>query len=310
MTDLLFWAGLASVAGGLGLAGMGAARLAISGRGPRGASAAFETLWDPEYDGPLELSTPLSARLLGPAADALARVGRAITPQDWLARMRRKTAYAGLGASAVESILAAKGVLTLAGAFLVPLAAAAVGAKVGGVILWAVIGGGIGFLLPDAWVARRAERRQADIRRTLPETLDLLAISVQAGLGLEGAIELVSRKLPGPLGEELQRLLQETQLGTSRREALEKLRNRTDVHELSAFTLALVQADTIGSPIAEVLRSHAAEIRMLRRQRAREAAAKVPVKLLFPLLFGIFPALAIVVIGPAVVSIARSFAGG
>lgn len=209
----------------------------------------------------------------------------------------------------MEGLLAAKGVLTLVGAFLLPLGAAAVGVNIGGVVLWAIIGGCIGFLLPDAWIARRAERRQADIRRTLPETLDLMAISVQAGLGLEGAIELVSRKLPGALGEELQRLLQETQLGTSRREALEKLRSRTDVPELSAFTLALVQADTIGSPIAEVLRSHAAEIRMIRRQRAREAAAKVPVKLLFPLLFGIFPALAIVVIGPAAVSIAQAFGG-
>lgn len=308
MNSILFWAGLASVAGGLGFVGMGAARLVVAGRS-RTTPDVLEALWDPRWDGPRDLERPLSARLGGPAADALARMGRAITPRNWLARMRRKTAYAGLGGASVEGLLAAKGVLTLAGAFLLPLGAAAVGVNIGGVVLWAIIGGCIGFLLPDAWIARRAERRQADIRRTLPETLDLLAISVQAGLGLEGAIELVSRKLPGALGEELQRLLQETQLGTSRREALEKLRSRTDVPELSAFTLALVQADTIGSPIAEVLRSHAAEIRMIRRQRAREAAAKVPVKLLFPLLFGIFPALAIVVIGPAAVSIAQAFGG-
>lgn len=310
MRELLFWAGVATVAGGLGFAGMGAARLALGARGRSSVQSPLDTLWDPEYDAPRDLDRPLPARLFGPAAGGLARMGRAITPQDWLARMRRKTAYAGLGGPAVESILATKGVLTVAGAFFLPLAAAAVGSKFGGVLLWAVIGGGIGFLIPDAWVARKAERRQADIRRTLPETLDLMAISVQAGLGLEGAIELVSRKLPGALGQELQRLLQEIQLGTSRREALEKLRSRTDVPELSAFTLALVQADTVGSPIAEVLRSHAAEIRMIRRQRAREAAAKVPVKLLFPLLFGIFPALAIVVIGPAAVSIARAFGSG
>lgn len=310
MNQLLFWAGLAAVAGGLGFAGMGAARMALPGRGREGARDPLEVLWDPSYDGPRDLQRPLSVRLLGPGAETLSRMGRAVTPRNWLARMRRKASYAGLGGSSVEGLLAAKGALTLAGAFLFPIAAAAVGAKVGGVVLWAIAGGGIGFLLPDVWVARRADRRQADIRRTLPETLDLMAISVQAGLGLEGAIDLVSRKLPGALGEELQRYLQETQLGTSRREALEKLRNRTDVSELSAFTLALVQADAMGSPIAEVLRSHAAEIRMLRRQRAREAAAKVPVKLLFPLLFGIFPALAIVVIGPAVVSIAKVFGAG
>lgn len=307
MNALLFWVGLTAVAGGLGLAGMGAARVVVAGRSRGGVLSPLDALWDPDYDGPKDLERPLSVRLLGPAAESLAGMGRAITPRNWLARMRRKASYAGLGAAGVEGVLATKGILTIAGAFLVPAAAAAIGARIGGVLLWAAIGGALGFVLPDVWVARRADRRQADIRRTLPETLDLMAISVQAGLGLEGAIELVSRKLPGALGEELQRLLQETQLGTSRREALEKLRTRTDVPELSAFTLALVQADTIGSPIAEVLQSHAAEIRMIRRQRARETAAKVPVKLLFPLLFGIFPALAIVVIGPAAISIARAF---
>lgn len=310
MEQLIFWAGLTTVAGGLGMAGAGAARLALAGRGRTAGRGLRAGLWDPEDGVPEDLDRPLSQRLLGPSAQSLARIGKAITPKDWLARMRRRASLAGLGAGAVESVLAAKGILTLAGAFLLPAAAAAVGARIGGVILWAIMGGAMGFIVPDVWLARRADRRQADIRATLPETLDLMAISVQAGLGLEGAIELVSRKLPGALGEELQRLLQETQLGTSRREALEKLRSRTDVPELSAFTLALVQADTIGSPIAEVLRSHAAEIRMIRRQRARETAAKVPVKLLFPLLFGIFPALAVVVIGPAAVSIARVFGAG
>ncbi|MGH2708875.1 MAG: type II secretion system F family protein, partial [Actinomycetota bacterium] len=130
---------------------------------------------------------------------------------------------------------------------------------------------------------------------------------VQAGIGLEGSIELVSRKLPGALGDELHRLLQEIQLGASRRQALQALRDRTNVSELSTFALALIQADTVGSPVARVLGAHAAEMRMLRRQRAREKAAKLPVKLLFPLLLTIFPALMIIVIGPAVISIIKVF---
>ena len=128
-------------------------------------------------------------------------------------------------------------------------------------------------------------------------------------MGLEQAIELVARRMPGALGEEFHRMLQEVQLGASRREALAHLRERTEVPELSTFALSLAQADSLGSPLGEVLRVQAAQMRMLRRQRAREIAAKVPVKLLFPLLLFIFPALAIVVIGPAIVTILKAFGG-
>jgi tight adherence protein C len=173
--------------------------------------------------------------------------------------------------------------------------------------MWAVLGALFGFFLPDLFIARRADDRQGEIRRALPEALDLLAIAVQAGMGLEQAIELVARRLPGALGEEFHRMLQEVQLGSSRREALTHLRERTEITELSTFALSLAQADTLGSPLGEVLRVQAQEMRMLRRQRAREHAAKVPVKLLFPLLTCIFPALAIVVIGPAAISIIKAF---
>jgi tight adherence protein C len=134
-----------------------------------------------------------------------------------------------------------------------------------------------------------------------------MAIAVQSGMGLEGSMDLVSRKIPGALGDELHRMLQEIQLGSSRRQALQNLRERTDVDELSTFALALIQADQVGSPIADVLQTYAGEMRMLRRQRAREVAAKLPVKLLFPLLFAIFPALMIVVLGPAAISIFKAF---
>jgi tight adherence protein C len=129
-------------------------------------------------------------------------------------------------------------------------------------------------------------------------------------MGLEAAIDLVVQRLPGALGEELHRMLQELALGVSRREAFANLRDRTEVDELSTFALILTQADALGSPLGSVLRAQAAEMRALRRQRAREQGAKTPVALLFPLLLGIFPALMLVIMGPAVVSIVRAFSGG
>ena len=166
----------------------------------------------------------------------------------------------------------------------------------------------VALLLAATGIAPAAEIPAA-IRTELPETIDLMAISVQAGMGLEAAIELASQSLPGPLGDELHRLLQEIQLGSSRREALHQLRNRTEVSELSSFALALIQADAIGSPIADVLQSNSARMRLIRRQVAREKAAKLPVKLLIPMMLFIFPALLIVIIGPAGLSIMEGLGG-
>lgn len=307
METLLLLLSVAAVAGGLGFAAMGVGQ-AVSTR--RVATPASDVILS---DGPgyeEELQRPLSVRLLGPTWNHFRQMGRTVTPGWQLHRMRRHALLAGMGPTGIEGLLAIKAAGVAAGATLLPLAFAALGAEFGSVVLWAALGGTAGFFLPDVWIARKGEKRQEDIRRDLPETIDLMAIAVQAGMGLEGAIELVARKLPGPLGEELHRLLQEIQLGASRRQALQKLRDRTEVSELSTFAMALMQADTIGSPIAEVLQTHAKEMRSIRRQRARETAAKLPVKLLFPMLLFIFPALMIVVIGPAIVSIVQAFTGG
>ena len=233
----------------------------------------------------------------------MGRLGRWFTPTSQMEKMRRNATLAGIGSGGIEGILATKAIGTLAGAIVVPLVMAGLGVKFGGVVWFAAVGGAFGFLLPGIWVSRTGRLRQTAIRTELPETIDLMAISVQAGMGLEAAIELASQSLPGPLGDELHRLLQEIQLGSSRREALHQLRNRTDVSELSSFALALIQADAIGSPIAEVLQSNSARMRLIRRQVAREKAAKLPVKLLIPMMLFIFPALLIVIIGPAGLSI-------
>ncbi|MGQ0679278.1 MAG: type II secretion system F family protein [Actinomycetota bacterium] len=303
MNAVLLVVSCLAVAGGLYVVARGLGKVSV---GRTMAGPATDILMNdvPAYE---EIQRPLSVRLLGPSWENFRHIGRMMTPGWQLHRTRRHAKLAGLGSGGVEGVLALKAAATIAGATLVPLGIAALGAEFGSVVLWAVLGGTAGFFLPDFFIARKGKERQDELRRALPETIDLLAIAVQAGMGLEGAMNLVSQKLPGALGDELHRLLQEIQLGASRRQALQKLRERTEVTELSTFCLALIQADAIGSPVADVLQAHAAEMRMMRRQRAREQAAKLPVKLLFPLLFTIFPALMIIIIGPAVISIFEAF---
>ena len=144
------------------------------------------------------------------------------------------------------------------------------------------------------------------VRRDLPDVLDLMAISVEAGVGLEGAIEVVTEHFDTPLAREMGRVLREMELGLSRRVALGNLKRRLDVPELSNFVLSLVQADALGMPLSRVLHAQANEMRMRRRQWARERAARLPVKIVFPLMVFILPALFVVVIGPAVLSIGRN----
>lgn len=294
-------AGMLSIAGGIGLVTLGLLRMAQVTQKPLGE------IVDELVDFDDQPRIPLSARLFGPATTRLGNMGRRFTPGSQLNTMRRSATLAGVGAEGVESILALKAIATVVGAVIVPIALAGLGVGGGSIFLFVLVGGGLGFLAPGIWVSRKGRHRQAEIRRDLPETIDLMAISVQAGMGLEAAIELASQSVPGPLGDELYRLLQEIQLGSSRRQALHQLRDRTDVSELSSFALALIQADAIGSPIAEVLQSNSARMRLIRRQDAREKAAKLPVKLLIPMMLFIFPALFVVVIGPAAISIMQNF---
>jgi tight adherence protein C len=139
--------------------------------------------------------------------------------------------------------------------------------------------------------------------------MDLLTISVEAGLGFDAALVQVISNTPGPLSEEFSRLLQEMRLGHSRVQAFKNLQGRTDVDELASFILAMIQADTFGVSIAKVLREQAKELRTKRRQRAEEAAMKVPIKILFPLIFCVLPALFIVILGPGAIRIAENLFG-
>lgn len=167
----------------------------------------------------------------------------------------------------------------------------------------------LGWFGPSLWIYQVGYDRTELVRRELPDAIDLLTISVEAGLAFDAALAQVARSSDGPLAKELFRVLQEMQLGTGRLDALRALADRTDVEELRIFVAAMVQADTFGIPIANVLRVQSKEMRVKRSQRAEEKAQQVPVKILFPLIFCILPALFIVVMGPAGIKIFEQFRG-
>jgi tight adherence protein C len=164
-----------------------------------------------------------------------------------------------------------------------------------------------GWYAPSLYLYQVAYERSEGIRRDLPDALDLMTISVEAGLAFDAAMSQVARRTRGPLAKEFFRVLQEMQIGTGRAEAMKALSERTDVPELRAFLGAMVQADAFGVPVAGVLRVQASEMRIKRSQRAEEMAQKVPVKILFPLILCIMPCLFIVVMGPAAIILIQNF---
>jgi tight adherence protein C len=176
-----------------------------------------------------------------------------------------------------------------------------------GALIGGFAGAVVGFFIPDLVVYDLSERRQDRIRRTLPDILDTLTVSVEAGLGFDAALAQITRYGRGPLAGEFARVLQEMQIGRSRVEVLRALGQRTTVQELRSFCAIVVQASELGIPIANVLREQSKEMRIRRRQRAEDLAQKVPVKILFPLIFCLFPALFIVVLGPGMINILDVF---
>ncbi|MCG9479701.1 MAG: type II secretion system F family protein [Actinomycetia bacterium] len=161
----------------------------------------------------------------------------------------------------------------------------------------------ISYFFPDIYMSSKISGRQTEIRKTLPNALDLLTISVEAGMGFDHALARVAGNIKGSLGDELNKMLHEIQLGFSRKDAFRNLNRRTEVEDLNTFIVLMIQAETFGISVGKVLRVQANEMRTKRRQRAEEAGAKAPVKLVFPLIFCLFPALMTVIIGPAVIRI-------
>lgn len=244
-------------------------------------------------------------RAVMPVVRAVGRQARRLTPAGWVDRIDRLLRLAGSpNAWTVERVLAVK--LGFGGATAVAALSWVSADPTPSALAGALAAGFTVYLLPDLVLWGRGRERQQLIRKELPDTLDQLTISVEAGLGFDAALHRVAASGSGPLAEELQRTLNEVTVGHTRAEALRHLTDRTNVPELRHFVLALTQAEQYGLPIARVLRIQSAELRVKRRQRAEEEALKIPVKIVFPLVFCIFPALFVVLLGPAVVRVIRA----
>jgi tight adherence protein C len=172
-----------------------------------------------------------------------------------------------------------------------------------------LLAAGLCFFIPDLLIYNVGLKRQEELRRGLADALDMLTVCVEAGQGFDGALLQVARSIDGPIAGEFARVLSEIQIGKSRGDAFSSLAARTTVPEAKTFVSSLVQADRLGLPIASVLREQSIQMRLVRRQLAEEKAQKVTVKILFPLLFCIFPALFIVIIGPGAIRMMQAFSG-
>jgi tight adherence protein C len=251
-------------------------------------------------------SAPFADRVLDPLFARLTALGRRFTPSGFADKTQQRLDRAGNPeAWSIDRLLAFKAIgllgLALFGFVIFDKRGFAVG------LLVAMLGAAAGYVLPDILLHNLGLKRQHAIEVELADALDLLTIAVEAGLGFDAALAHVARNTEGPLAEELVRLLSEIQIGKSRAEAFQGLLDRTDVAELRAFVSTLVQADAFGIPIADVLRTQSSEMRTRRQQLAEETAQKVPVKIMFPLVLFILPALFVFILGPGVISTLKAF---
>lgn len=259
---------------------------------------------------PEEAQQPFSRRVLGPLFGRFAASIARRTPEAARARLQQQLRLAGrpLGLDAADFLAfryALMAGLALAGLLLGLLMD---GLAAGGVGV--VLGALAGFTVPRYMVASRVKKARRAIRVALPDSMDLMSVSVEAGLTFEGAMQKVAERFDGKLGEEFAQVLREVRLGRSRQDALTDLGDRCGVDELHGFTRAVVQSDLLGTGIARVLKLQSDELRRRRRQRAQEMGARATLKMLFPMLLFIFPALFIVLLGPAALMVMKLFGGG
>ena len=259
--------------------------------------------------GPAPMVDPsFKERMVVPFGANMRALAARLSPSGAAATLQRRLDVAGNPRGLTpDQLLAMKGLALVAGLVLGGLTGARHGLT--SLLLFSLGLGVAAFFVPDVLVFNAGLKRQDEIRKTLPDALDMLTVSVEAGLGFDAALAQVARNTTGPLAGEFFRVLKEMQIGQSRASAFLAMRERTTVEELHVFVSALVQADKQGIPVANVLREQAKEMRLKRQQRAEEVAAKVPVKILFPLIFCIFPVMFIVIIGPGAIQIVRSFSG-
>jgi tight adherence protein C len=247
-------------------------------------------------------------RVMAPTLERLSIIGRKLTPAGAIDRLERRILLAGVPHGwTVERILTVK--VLLGGVPMVLLLLRMLLAPSGVLVLLTMAVSTLGWFAPNLLLYSRGQERQQEIQRALPDTIDQITLTVEAGLGFDAAVARAAHTGHGPLPQELIRMLQDIQAGMSRQDALRRLVDRTDVPELRRFVLAVLQADGYGIPIAQVLRVQAGELRVKRRQLAEERAMKLPVKILFPLVLCIFPAMFIVLMGPAALDIKSTLGG-
>jgi tight adherence protein C len=255
--------------------------------------------------GPRQL--PFSERVLAPMGDRLAGWTLKLHPKTTVDGVSTKLLAAGLGRTiSPNTFLAFKSALAIGGIVLGALVGGAV-AGAGGVLLAAVTLCGIGFIAPDFIVSTKARSRKDRLKAELPDALDLMAVSVEAGMGFDGALSKLTEHMEGPLADEFALTLSEIRIGETRQDALKKLSDRTGTPELSSFVRSIIQADQLGISLGRILRVQATDSRLKRQAAAEEKAMKAPIKMLFPTVLFIFPAMFLVILGPAFLNLSKIF---
>jgi tight adherence protein C len=250
---------------------------------------------------------PFRQRVLAPIGERLAGWTLKLHPRTSIDGVGTRLLAAGLGRTiSPTTFLAFKSALAIGGVFFGALFGGALTGP-GGVLLFAIALGGIGFIMPDFAISSRARSRKDRIRAELPDALDLMAVSVEAGLGFDGAISKLTEHMEGPLSDEFSLTLNEIRIGEARQDALKKLSDRTSTPELSSFVRAIIQADQLGISLGRILRVQATDSRNKRQAAAEEKAMKAPIKMLFPTVLFIFPAMFLVILGPAFLNLSKIF---
>jgi tight adherence protein C len=257
----------------------------------------------------MELQVPLFDRTVKPLAGRLAGVGQRLATPRRVDQTEEKLIQAGNpGRMSASDFLGLKVALAAVLGLVTFALVAVLGRNFVFGLLFAVVFMLIGYVGPEFWLGRRIRARQHQIMLALPDTLDMLTISIRAGLGFDGALAKVVEKSQGPLSDEFRRCLAEIRVGRARRDSLRDMVDRTQVPPLTTFVSAIIQAEQLGVPIARVLTIQSEQLRLERRQRAEELAAKAPIKMLLPLVGCIFPAMFVVILGPAVIAFIVGFA--
>jgi tight adherence protein C len=248
-------------------------------------------------------------RVTAPAGERLAGFVLRTNPKATLETVNAKLMSAGLGRTiSPTGFLASKAVLALVGLTVCAIFGGAFAGPLGG-FLFGICGLALGFIAPDMVVGSKARRRKERIRSELPDALDLLAVSVEAGLGFDGALARITERSKGPLLEELSIVLHEMRIGESRIQALKNFAERLDMPETTSFARSIIQAEQLGMALGRILRVQASDSRQKRQMWAEEKAMKAPIKMLFPTVIFIFPAMFIVILGPAMLQLLKLFKG-